>query len=371
MKVLKATEHGPRVAVPTVRPQPSKPVKLWAGIGTVSMAVILSSLARWINSPDFRATPHGPDRFTGWHADAIQVIQIVLFASAAWLIWSYLVRPLIRERTLAFDGMLIIAGCFAGFFETFGSMFNVSLVYNTHLWNFGSWAQFIPGWRTPNAETLVMPILFVFAMYIWFVAGFVFLGCWILGRLQARYPTKSTMTLVTALFGICFALDFAFEFVILRTEIYAYAGIPHDLSLWHGKYYQYPVHSALLGATVLTGLSAFRYFRDDTGLTFAQRGVNDLAIPRQARRFVSTLAVIGFAHFWVVVGYFVPFNLFVALQADTAPALPSYMRDGMCGEGTDYACPSEYVPVPTGGDSLHVRPDDPRLPQWVRDRQGL
>jgi hypothetical protein len=276
----------------------------------------------------------------------------------------------VRERALGLDGKLVIAGCFAGFYEAAGSMFNVSLVYNAHLWNFGSWARFIPGWRTPNAETLVTPILFVFAMYVWFVAGFVFLGRWILGRLRARFPGASTMALVAALFGICFALDFAFEFLILRTEIYAYAGIPRDLSLWYGEPYQYPVHSAFLGATVLTGLSTFRYFRDDTGLTFAERGLRELALPAPARHLVSTLAVIGFAHFWVVVAYFVPFTLSVALQADTAPALPSYMRDGLCGRGTAFACPSEYVPVPSGDDSLHVRPDDPRLPQWVRDRQG-
>jgi hypothetical protein len=121
---------------------------------------------------------------------------------------------------------------------------------------------------------------------------------------------------------------------------------------------------------VLTGLSTFRYFRDDTGLSFVERGVRDLALPPRARQLVSTLAVIGFAHSWVVAAYFVPFTLSVALQADTAPRLPSYMRDGLCGGRTDYACPSEYVPVPSGDDSLHVRPDDPRLPPGVRDRQG-
>lgn len=142
------------------------------------------------------------------------------------------------------------------------------------------------------------------------------------------------------------------------------------LSLWFGKYYQYPVHSAFLGASVLVSLTSLRWFRDDHGLSVAQRGLNRLALPPRARTLVSTLAVIGFSHACVVLGWFVPFNLAVALQAETGPGLPSYMRDGVCGEGTTYACPSEYVPIP-GRDSLHVGPDDPLLPASVRHRQGV
>jgi hypothetical protein len=58
------------------------------------------------------------------------------------------------------------------------------------------------------------------------------------------------------------------------------------------------------------------------------------------------------------------------LKADTFPPMPSYLRAGICGEGTDYACPGkEFVPVPSR-TSLHLAPDDPRLPEHVRDRQG-
>jgi hypothetical protein len=72
-------------------------------------------------------------------------------------------------------------------------------------------------------------------------------------------------------------------------------------------------------------------------------------------------------HCWYLVGYFMPYNILV-VKADTFPKLPSYMRAGICGAGTDYACPSEYVPVPSK-TSLHIGPDDPRLPQRVRERQ--
>lgn len=58
--------------------------------------------------------------------------------------------------------------------------------------------------------------------------------------------------------------------------------------------------------------------------------------------------------------------------AGTLPAYPSYMRTQVCGEGTDYACPSrEWVPIPHRGGNLALRPDDPRLPQEVRDAQRI
>ncbi|HTC81689.1 MAG TPA: spirocyclase AveC family protein, partial [Acidimicrobiia bacterium] len=112
-----------------------------------------------------------------------------------------------------------------------------------------------------------------------------------------------------------------------------------------------------------------RWFRDDRGLSVAERGAERLRLsgpPRTALRF---LAVTGFIHVWFIVGYFVPYNFF-ALKADTFPPMPSFLRAGICGQGTDYACPSGAVPIPHGR-SLHVAPDDPRLPADVRAHQGL
>ena len=84
---------------------------------------------------------------------------------------------------------------------------------------------------------------------------------------------------------------------------------------------------------------------------------------------LTFLAVTGLVHTWFIVGYFVPYNFF-ALKADTFPPMPSFLRAGICGQGTDYACPSGAVPIPHGR-SLHVAPDDPRLPADVRAHQGL
>jgi hypothetical protein len=112
-----------------------------------------------------------------------------------------------------------------------------------------------------------------------------------------------------------------------------------------------------------------RYLRDDKGRSFAERGVDELRLTKRKRKLVQFLAITGFVHGYSLFGYFLPFQV-MALKADTFPAMPSYLRAGICGEGTDYACPGkEFVPVPSR-TSIPLAPDDPRLPEWVRERQG-
>ena len=116
-------------------------------------------------------------------------------------------------------------------------------------------------------------------------------------------------------------------------------------------------------------IGGLRYFRDDQRRSFAERGVSRMPIGSRAKRALSLLAVIGAVHSAMLTYYvvYLPFTL----RAGTAPALPSYFRAGICGEGTDYACPSrDHVPIPSRS-SLHIAPDDPRLPPSVRDRQGI
>jgi hypothetical protein len=60
----------------------------------------------------------------------------------------------------------------------------------------------------------------------------------------------------------------------------------------------------------------------------------------------------------------------MAIQADSFAPAPSYVRNGICGEGTAYACPNRYVPMPSRA-SLHIGPDDQRLPDSVRAQQGI
>lgn len=110
-----------------------------------------------------------------------------------------------------------------------------------------------------------------------------------------------------------------------------------------------------------------RWCKDDRGRSFIERGVEGLRLPLRARTPLTLLAVVGFLHSWLWISYILPYNS-MAVKGKTAPAVPSYLRNGICGEGTNYACPSEFVPIPSK-KSLSVEPRDQRLPENVRSRQ--
>lgn len=94
-------------------------------------------------------------------------------------------------------------------------------------------------------------------------------------------------------------------------------------------------------------------------------GVDRLRIPNPCKKLVSLLAATGFIHTIIIGIYLLPYQS-IAQRVDTIPDMKSYMSPGACGAGTDYACPSrDHVPVPSKG-SLHIQPDDPRLPDKVK-----
>ena len=353
--------------VPPTAP-PSAPAGPWAVAGALGVVLVASAWMRWLVSDDFRPSPKGPDRIPGWELASIRGMEVVSVVVAAIFVWRLLVRPALRERKLNFDGMLIIAAVTMWFYDPLVNYLNFTFSYNRYFWNFASWTRHIPGWDSPNQHLAPEPLAFIGGGYVWWVCAAAFIGCAILRKVRERYPRMSVLRSLAVLYGAIVLLEFATEVFFIRAGAWAFPGAIHSMTLWAGSRYQLPLYEPILVGFWCSGIAAFRYFRDDRGFSLAERGAERLRVPEKARTAVRALAVIGAMHCWYLVGYFMPYNI-LAVKADTFAELPSYMRAGICGAGTDYACPSEYVPVPSKS-SLHIGPDDPRLPQWVRDRQG-
>jgi hypothetical protein len=347
----------------------SATIWLWAAAGAVSTFVVLRGLAAWIAGPDFKSSPKGSDPISDTKLFALHCFEGVVFAVGLLMLWKYLLRPLVQERRFTFDGMLIVAVLLMYFYDPLDNYFNYTFSYNAHFLNFASWAREIPGLQAPNQRFFPEPFLVMGGFYAIFMFGSAVFGCWYMRKLAAKHPGASNLRLFAHLFLIVLIIDVVVENVFMRTQFAAYPGVVHSLSLFAGKYYQFPLYEPFIIATFACGMTAIRWFRDDRGQSLAERGSETLRIGRSAKTGVRFLAVTGLVHTWFIVGYFVPYNFF-ALKADTFPAMPSFLRAGICGEGTDYACPSGSVPIPHH-NSLHITPDDPRLPADVRARQGL
>jgi hypothetical protein len=248
---------------------------------------------------------------------------------------------------------------------------NFTVSYNAHFLNLGSWVSYIPGWGTPNASRYPEPLLLIGLGYIWWMWASVLIGCGILRALKRRWPNLSNLSSFTILGLLIIPIDFVFEvFVFCIPQLWGYPNSIGKFTFFAGEYYQFPMYEPILVAVLTIGCVIPRWFKDDEGRSFVERGVEELRIPPRAKKAVSTLAITGFLHAVIIVAYIVPWS-FLSVKADTFAPVPSYLRaGGICGEGTDYACPDKSVPIPHPG-SLKIAPDDPRLSQHVRDIQNI
>lgn len=338
---------------------------LWAPLGAVSTAVILWAWTGWILSPELAAIPTGPDTLGGAELAAMRLLEVTTAVAAIYILGRFLVGPLVRERTLSFEGMLVIAMFLMAFFDPFDNYLVFSFTYSAHFIELGAWSHFVPGWHSPNGERFGVPLLFAVCAYVGVMFGNGVAGVRFLRWLGGRRPSSSLLGRFAALVALFAVVDFAFENLLIRLGFMAYPGVPHALTLWAGEVHQFPLYEPLLMALWWTGMTVALYFRDPDGRSFAQRGVAGL--PRRTRAAVSVFAITGFLHLWTLAVYFLPFNA-LAVTADSPPALPSHLRKGICGAGTQYACPGGLVPVPSR-DSLAIPPDDPRLPDGMIERQ--
>jgi len=109
-------------------------------------------------------------------------------------------------------------------------------------------------------------------------------------------------------------------------------------------------------------MSSVRYFVDDHGNSLAERGIETVKASGLRRAGLRFLAIFG--AFSVIVLAF--YNIPTAIMAAHSTAWPadtqkrSYLLDGICGQGTDRACPGPGVPITIGteptGKPTHVVP---------------
>jgi hypothetical protein len=296
----------------------------------------------------------------------LRVVEFGLFGIGLWIAWRVLFRPLLRERRLTTDGMITIGFLICWFWDLLPNVQVWTFAYNSHFINMGGWAEFIPFWNAPNSAYLHEPILLLGGAYLgWFFMGPMIIGSKFINWLKGRFGL-STFGAFTVLWFLLLALEAVALFWMAISEFMQFPGVVKSMSLFSGKPYQYPLYDCVMGAFLFVGYAALHYFRDDKGRTFVEKGVDTLRLAPWGRKLLSQLAITGYIQVLLIFGYLVPYQLF-AVRVDAYPQMKSYMNPNVCGPGTDYACPDRVtVPVPSK-TSLHITPDDPRLPEHLRE----
>jgi Spirocyclase AveC-like len=335
-------------------------IHIWSGIGAFWMVIIIYVFAAWFLSGNVHATLTGVTPVP--ESIKINAIfwQAFLGALSVILFYVFVIQGWRREGRLTLYGMLYIASQTMWWQDALLNYFSPIFSYNSILVNWGSWNASVPGWVSPNAEKMPSPVLLYLGLYPIFFCGATILVVTLLKKAKARWPQMGNMTLISIMFVALGIFAVLAEGMWLRTGMYTYTGLASPVTLWPGESYKVPVLSVfVLDSMVLTLLACLIYFRDDRGQTRVERGVEQLRVGRALSTTMRCLAIIGAANSILFVAYNIPMNYLALKGPGWAPSVleKSYFTNGVCGDGSDYACPGGSVPVPIGVHQIHLGPD--------------
>ena len=339
-----------------------KPVHAWALIGGALLAVQLLVWARWITGPYFVRVPAGPSVPPTWMRIVLVTWTSVIMLGFPVALYYVVIRPWRRERRITTDGMLMGAFGLAFFQDPLLNYLNSWCTYNTWMFNRGSWVMDVPGWVSWNkpGQMMAEPLLMNAPGYSWGVLLCTMLGCWVMRRAKLRWPNIGVAGLLGVLVVFTFFFDIVMEGLFLMPMgLFTYPGAIRSLSLFPGTYHQYPIYEGLLWGGVQAGFCSLRYFTDDRGRTFVERGLEHVrggAVKRESTRFLAIFAAVSLFFF---VFYTIPAQ-WLAMHADPWPEdiqKRSYFTMGICGEGTGRLCPHPSLPIDQGVTSAYIGPD--------------
>lgn len=344
-----------------------KPVKLWAIFGVFFLSIEVIAIGGWLLSGPER-TPSGPDPLPGYMSFFVHFFEIGSVVGGAVFAYYFLIRPWRREGRITLDGLLCIVFVSTFWQDSLLNYFQPWYTWNNAFFNLGAWYPWVPGWLSPNSSVTVEPLLLGLPIYMYFNLGGAILLCRFMRMVKERRPQVGPVGLIAACWIAALAFDLLVEIPSLRTGVWAYPGGIEWLTLFHGHYYQFPIYEGLLVATWFTALASCRYFRNDKGQTFGERGLDELRVKGPKKTGVRFLALVGIINFAVMVAYSIP-SAIVGLYSSPWPeditSRSYFMNGAYCGEKKNQACGGPGVPIPRR-DSAHLSPDGTLIPAGTK-----
>lgn len=346
-----ATAAVSSIREPGILPAPrrARPVLWWASFGAAMAALQIYVYLSWITSSDFKAVPTGADPVPDWIQFWAWIVQSTHVALALGIIF-WVVRASIRARRLSFDAKLTLGFLSIYWLDPVPNFLRTQVMFNSYYFNRGSWVEHIPGWISPNGHLLPNALLFELPCFINLTLQ-AWIACWLMRQLRSRWPQIGTFGLIAvAFFWTAFFIFFGEKYIMIASGWLSWNGTIPALTVWSGTQGQMPLTETVIFGACVTAMCVPRFFRDDQGRSFVERGLDTVRISGWVKETVCALAFIGFAHLAMITYNFltVPLALYMG---PTPTAYPSYMLNGICGKGTPYPCPGPGVPI------LLPRPD--------------
>jgi Spirocyclase AveC-like len=334
-----------------------QPVVYWAGLGALLLGLMLYVGVRWVTGPYFKAVDTGPTPLGSAQHAALLAIQIAGPIAAVAMLYWLLVRPWLRERRITSEGLLVLAYQTLWFQDPVGNGANYWFLYNSHLYNRGSWVNYLPFWSSYGGKPGHMfpePIFGIGPGYIYFFVIGVWAGMVFFNFSLRRFPQFGVFGACVVAYGGIFIFDVVLEAVIwMPTGFYTYPGAGW-LRFGSSAHAYAPLEGICVGFLCLPFV-LLRHYRDDRGYTWVERGVDKVRCGPTLKVGLRLLALIAVAQSIMFFAY----NIWIYQIGAHASSYPkavlqdSYFLNGLCGAGTNRACPGPAIPN-TRGNSAYV-----------------
>ena len=347
------------VSIETVEPRQARPILWWAVLGAGFCLLAAYIWGAWIISGDAKATPTGPTDVPTYMVVWARFNEIITAGGTAILLWFVVVRGWRRAGQLTFDGAFALASVGIYWQDPIYNWSQASFSYNSVLINWGSWSSWIPGWMSQKGTLMPEGIFFVGA---WYGAG-LWLGVIganaVMRRAQARWPRMGKLGLVGVCLALMFVVDVFLELAYIRWGLYSYAGAIPWMTLFHGRYYQFPLYEMVLWGSCWAAMACFRYFRDDKGRSVVERGIDQVRVGKRGKNALRFLSVYAMMNILFLGVYNIPMQFFSLHSAPWPEDVlkRSYFTNGVCGGDSGYACSNPVLPVNRTGRGVHIAPD--------------
>lgn len=335
------------------------PVLWWAGLGAVLVAFMSYIGIKWVTGPFFASVPTGASEPPTWMKATIITIDGISLAATFGFIYWMIVRPWIKERRVTTDGMLLIAFFSMWFQDPMGNYGGYWFVYNSWNPNMGSWANELPGWLAYGEPGSMFAESFINGpLYLYFMMGGVLVGLWTLRKTKARYPKLGLPFALLVTYLAMTAFDLIVEVGFWQAMgLYTYTSSPGPF-LFAGTFMQFPIFEAIMVGFMVLAMVCLRYFTDDKGHTFVERGIDRVNTTPGKKIGLRLLALIAGVQVLYFFSFTLPTSYWGAHSEDWPEQVQnlSYFTDGICGAGTTRLCPSESLPINRGNKSGWIGP---------------
>ena len=354
-------------------PRPTRPVVIWATLGTLLLTFEAWIIFRWVTGPFFVRVEPGPTQPPTWMKVELILWQTLSIPVGLALIYWFIVRPWRREGRVGIDGILVAAFCTVVFQDPLSSYGGHWFAYNTWMFNRGSWVNSVPGWNSYGAPGAMLsePVLFTWAAYIYIFVLAMFVGSAFMRKMRKRFPRIGNVPLIATCYAVMIVFDIILEGVIwMPLGIFHYAG--GHLGIFPNTYFKWPLHEGLSIGSVFTGVACLRFFVNDRGQSAVERGIDEIQGGQVKKLVIRILAMTAVVQGLMFVGYNIP-NYWVGTHPAAWPKdvqERSYFTSGLCGAGTNRACPGPAVPLDKPGaghvdTNGHFVPGDVPVPAVV------